>query len=654
MNAFNIGVSALATAQRGLDLVGQNIANVSTPGYHRQTLRQASRATIGEPIGTGVVVRGYVRSEAPSLRTAILSGQGADGLITTRLDTRRQIETALGTSTDSLGTQLDGLFNKLEQLSARPTDNALRRDVIQGASDVAQRFQAIGQEVDTIRQNVGQSLVQQVNEVNAFTKQIAELNSHIELAVKIGEQPNDLLDQRDKLIEDVSKRVDIRLAQQPYGVVNVFSSSGPLVIGQSALVLQTSYSPGNQLTISFAGTTAPITVQGGSVGGLQQEYNTEIPATRGRLDALAQQVIRSVDHAQATGIGLNGPLTSSYGVRPVDDPAALLASQNLPIPVQAGNLIISTTDRATGNRTNATVAIDPATQSLNDIASAITTATGGRVQGSVNATTNTLEFQAQAGFAFDFAGRSPNPPNNVAIGGTSIPSVGGAYTGAANDVYSFQISGSGTIGVTAGLSLQVTNAASQVVATVNVGSNYTPGTPINLANGVTVTLGAGTTNNGSFTSPVISEPDTAGALAAFGVNGLFRGVSATDIASRPEVVADPASLAASRTGQPGDTTNLAKFAAIRDRTSFGGTRTISQEFSDIAAAVGTDVRSLDDRQTAQAGLLRSLTNQEQGITGVDINEETVKLLNYQKSVQAASKYISVVNDALESILNIIR
>jgi len=653
MNAFNIGVSALATAQAGLDLVGQNISNVSTPGYHRQSLRQASRAVIGARVGTGVSVAGYVRAEAPTIRTAILNGRGQDGYITARLDTRRQIETAFGTSNNSLGTQLDGLFNKIEQLSAQPTDNALRRDVVQSAGDIGRTFQTIGQDLDTTKQNVGQNLVQQVNEVNAYSLQVADLNAKIENAIKIGTQPNDLLDQRDKLVEEIAKRVDVRLSQQPNGVVNVFSSSGPLVIGNSSIVLNTSYSPGNNITISYAGTTNPITVLGGSVGGLQEEYNTNIPATRARLDALAQQVIKSVDTAQATGLGLNGPLVASYGVRPVTDPAALLSTQNLPIPLQAGNLIISVTNTVTGNRTNATVAIDPATQSLNALATAITTATGGQVQATVNTTTNTLEFQAQTGFKFDFAGRSPNPPNSVAIGGTSVPAVGGAYTGANNDNYTFQITGTGTIGVTAGLSLQVRNSANQVVATVDVGSNYTAGAPIKIGNGVTVSLTAGTTTNGSFSSPVISQPDSANLLAGLGINGLFKGVSATDIAARPEFSTDPSLLAASRTGQSGDTTNLTKFGALRDTTFFGGVRTISQEFSDIAASIGTDVSSLNSRQTSQAGLLQSLVNQEQAVVGVDINEETVKLLDYQKSVQAASKYIAVVNEALASILAIL-
>ena len=90
---------------------------------------------------------------------------------------------------------------------------------------------------------------------------------------------------------------------------------------------------------------------------------------------------------------------------------------------------------------------------------------------------------------------------------------------------------------------------------------------------------------------------------------------------------------------------------MRDRALIGG-RTLAQDYTDIAAGIGTDVKSLDDDTTAKNGLLQSLNAQEQSVVGVDINEELVKLLDYQRLVEGASKFLSVVNTSLDYIFNI--
>jgi flagellar hook-associated protein 1 FlgK len=282
------------------------------------------------------------------------------------------------------------------------------------------------------------------------------------------------------------------------------------------------------------------------------------------LDGLASELIRRVNQVQATGIGTSGPVTSAVGSMTVADPNAPLATQNLPFPLQAGTLVISVTDTATGQRFNSSIAINPATQSLNDVAAAISAGTGGQLLASVDPVTNTLRMQAQPGLAFDFAGRDTNPPSTG-----SIP-----------------------------------------------------------------------------------DADTAGLLSGLGVGGVFAGSDATSIALRPELLADPRLLAASRTGQPGDGTNLERMAALRDQPTIAG-RTFAKDYTDIVNGVGTDVATLANTNQAQSAVLQNLFAQEQAASGVDINEELVNLLNFQRMVESGSKYISAVNTALDSIMNIL-
>ncbi len=561
MNAFPIGISALATGQRGLDLVGQNLANSATPGYHRQALNLVNRVTGTQ--GSGVDVASITRYTAQPVRTAIVTGNSDQAALDARLNVRRQVESTLGAGEGGIGDQLNSFFNQIEQLTARPDNTAARRPLIAAAGDLARQFNSAAGDIDRLRADIGAQIPGEVNEVNDLAKRIAEFNLKISYREQAGEQVNDLRDQRDQLIDDLSKRIDIRTVDQPFGVVNVIANGAAVVVGEFANKFTVGSDTSGNLVVTQSGSTQPVNFRSGSLGAKLQEYNTEIPATRARLDALAGAFISRVNAVQATGIGLSGPITSTTGTVSASSATVPLNAANLPFPIQAGQLTVSVTDTATGNRTNTTISIDPATQSLQDIATAFSAIPG--LTATVISPSNTLQVQAQSGFAFDFAGRDTNPPG------------GGA----------------------------------------------------------------------------VANPDTAGLLPALGLNGLFNGTDATSISVNPALVADPNRLAASRSGQPGDATNLERFAALRDQAVLAG-RTFAGDFADQASAVGTDVKVLGDRATAQSGVMQTLSAQELSVTGVDTNEELVKLLDYQRMIEGASKYLSVVNSALDEVMEIIR
>jgi flagellar hook-associated protein 1 FlgK len=229
------------------------------------------------------------------------------------------------------------------------------------------------------------------------------------------------------LISQLSQQIDVQTVNQPNGVVNVLSSGGPIVLGNIASTFQAAEDPsGNMVVTQVGSNNLPANFTGGTLGGQLQAFNQDIPTVSSQLDTLANTLSSQMNEIQATGLGTSGPLTSAQGTVSVADPTADLSTQNLPSPVQAGQLVISVTNTATGTRTNDTIAIDPTTQSLQDVAAAITSGTGGQVQASVNATTNTLQLTAQSGYSFDFAGRDTNPPSGSDV---SNPDTAGILAG---------------------------------------------------------------------------------------------------------------------------------------------------------------------------------------------------------------------------------
>ena len=653
INAYTIGVSTMGVAQRAMDIIGQNIANAATPGYHRQTLSLTS-TTVGDKIGTGVEVSGIVRQSVPGLRSSIVSAASDVARSTSQLDTQRQAESVFSTGSGSIDGRLQSLFNTLDSISTAPTDATQKRVAVDAASTLAGTFNQVASDITKLQADQLAGAQAAVAQINTLAPKIADLNDRISIAEAGGTTASDLRDQRDMAITELSTYLDLRVSTQDNQGVNIIGANTAVVVGRLPNQFEVFTDLAGQLAFRQVGTTNAVRPQSGKMAGFLQDFNQTLPGYRARLDTLANKLISAVNAVQSTGLSSAGPATTLSGTVSVGDPNALLNTQTLTSPVQAGQLYISVTQTSTGTRSLVPVSIDPATQSLTDVANAITGATGGQVQGSVDPASNTLLLQAQTGFTFDFTGRLPTPPDNLVMNGTSTPSVTGAYTGSSNDSYLFQVTGTGTIGTTPGLNVEVRNSANTLLATLNIGQGYLAGSPINLPNGLVVKFGAGDTNNGSFSVPVISNADSAGLLPAIGAGGLFKGSDASSIAVNQAFLDDPTRLATSRTGNPGETSNIVRMASIQDQRLFGnGSQTLSQYYGDLIGQVGQNVNNLSDLQTTQTNLSNNLNAQEQSKVGVDLNEEMVNLLTYQRMVESGSKYLSVVNRALDAVIAIV-
>jgi flagellar hook-associated protein 1 FlgK len=294
-------------------------------------------------------------------------------------------------------------------------------------------------------------------------------------------------------------------------------------------------------------------------------------------------------------------------------------------------------------------------QSLNDIAAALSGVPN--LQATVDSQTQTLRIFAANGFGFSFAGQLPTTPDTSGFTGTATPSLGGAYTGASNDTFTFRVGGAGGIvGVTPGLTLSVENAAGNVIATLNIGEGYSPGSAVVVANGVTVQLAPGSVNAGdSFSAHVVSQPDTTGILGALGINRMFDGSQAADIRVNAELIARPELLAASRSGQPGDASNLRAMAALRDQKFLAnGTQTLREAYAALVSDVGLRVQDLSERQEHQELLGQRLEAERQSVSGVDPNEELVRMVQYQRSFQMAARFINTVSETLDELVRLVR
>ena len=250
-------------------------------------------------------------------------------------------------------------------------------------------------------------------------------------------------------------------------------------------------------------------------------------------------------------------------------------------------------------------------------------------------------------------GNFSTSPDTQAITGTTTPTFSGAYSGSSNDTLNFTVVGSGTIGSTPGLALEVRNGAGTLLTTLNIGQGYESGTDLPPVLGVKVKLTPGTVNNGdTFSLNVAADSDTVGLLPALGLNTFFVGSGAADLKVNPNILDHPEELALSKSGQPGDGTNLTQLIALRDRPTLNG-ESFQRFLEDIIGNVGSQTQDMESRKSAFDSLAKELDTQRQSVSGIDPNEELMKLVQYQRSYQLSAQFVSVVKQTMDEVIRLV-
>lgn len=236
-NIFDIGSSALNSLQRAISTTGNNIANANTDGYSRQEVEFASRTPDrigGVTLGTGVEVSSIHRAYDQFLTQDVQARTSSSGYYSLYSTTAEQIDNLMADPATSISSALDQFFASMEAVANSPTSQPERQVMLSEAQTLASRFNYVDARLSELAENMNEQMSVFVVDINQHTQDIAQLNQQIaRLERTPGGSPNDLLDQRDRTIESLSKlvRVDTRLQED--GSVNVFTTSGHRLVSQS-------------------------------------------------------------------------------------------------------------------------------------------------------------------------------------------------------------------------------------------------------------------------------------------------------------------------------------------------------------------------------------------------------------------------------------
>ncbi len=311
-------ISGLTASQRNLAVVGNNITNVNTPGYSRQSAELVSR--IPSPHGSGFVGNGVEVSTVRRIYDQFLGNQ-----VTSRTSSFEQMDTlynlaarvdnSLAGESSSLSPTIQAFFNAVQDVSNNPTSIPSREVMVSEASTLASRFQSLNREFDSLRDQVNTQMEVFTSEVNSIAGSIAELNQDIAIAraSASGQPPNDLLDQRDRQINRLAELVSVNRVEAGDGSTNIFIGSGQaLVLGTEAATLSTtrgSFDPAQREILFTSRTTStPIGSQlnGGQLGGLMDFRRNVLDSAQDGLGRIAIGMADTFNVQHQLGDDLNG------------------------------------------------------------------------------------------------------------------------------------------------------------------------------------------------------------------------------------------------------------------------------------------------------------------------------------------------------------
>src|SRR4051812_444482 len=630
---FSTSVSGLLAFQRALTVTSNNISNVATPGYSKENANFTERpgqAYSSGYIGSGTAIDSVKRSYDELLAGQVRSSQSSFSSFDTYATQAAQIDNMLSDKKTGLTVSLQNFINAYQTVANSPSTTAQRQALLSQATAISQQMQNYITQLQTYAGGIEQGISSTITQINTLTDGIAKLNQQIASGLaSTGQTPNQLMDQRDQMLDQLSQYISVSTATQADGSMNVYVGTGqPLVIGATTQKLQATpnqYNASeNQVSIvGGGGLTTDITssITGGQLGGLLAVRDQVLRPAENTLGQFSVGLATLTNQAQAAGIDLTGaagkPMFAVGGVISTSSSvntgtASVSTTRTNLASLTADDYILrqsggawTLTDESTGQPVTMTgtgTAADPF------IAAGLSMVVAGTAGNG-----DSFEIRPTAGAS---AGMSMllTSPAQVAVA-SSIQTTGAAANTGSGAVSSSVVSdpsvwvpGSYTISFTSATAYQVTDAANTVVGT----GSYTSGTPITF-NGASVTITG---------APATGDKFNVGAAGASNV---------------------------------GDNSNaFALIDSLNAKKLNGGTTSLGSVANNLVSQVGVQTQQAQANASAQKAVNASANDTRNNLSGVNLDEEAAKMVQYQQAYSACAQLIQASNTMFNTLISAIK
>ncbi|MBY0557395.1 MAG: flagellar hook-associated protein FlgK [Burkholderiaceae bacterium] len=649
-NLLSIGTSGLLSAQVGLATTGNNITNAGVAGYSRQVAIQSDTATRDEGfgfVGSGTEVVAVRRFYDNFLATQLRGAEASQASLDAYSKQIAQVDNLLADPTAGLSPALQDFFNGVQDATSNPASAASRQAMLSNAGSLVSRFQGMSARLSEIASGVNNQIASNVTEINSYAREIASLNNLISGLTTDGKPANDLLDHRDQLLTELNKMVKTTVLEGPSNTLTVEMGTGqPLVVGTTAFQLGTSNSPTDvaRVTLGYKadnGTFSPLpesVFTGGQLGGLLEFRNGALDRAQNSMGQVAAGLAVSFNAQHVLGQDQNGALGT-----PFFGPINAYVGRN------SHNSLASTADVTAvvtdaGALTSSDYSVDYDGLNFN-----VTRKSDGKIT-QINPFPQTVP-QTIDGVDYTITG-TPQAKDNFVVRPTYM---------AASQLEVLVVDRSKiALAAPIATAAPTTNSGSGKITAGSVDAAYLqPGNALTAPLTLTFDKASGTlsgfpatqdvtvTVNGTATvypAGTPSIPYTEGAAINFG--GINVSISGT-LADQDKFTVGP------NVSGVGDSRNGALLAALQSKNVLdGGRATYQTTYAQLVNFVGNKAREAQISNNAADAAVAQATNQQQSVSGVNLDEEAANLLRYQQAYQAAGKVVQMASTLFDILLNI--
>lgn len=640
---ISIGKSALAAAQIGISTTGHNIANAATPGYSRQVVVQA--AAQAQNTGSGFVGQGTEVASVSRVYSEILNKQvvnsqalsSSSSIYSSQLGT---LDNMLSDVSAGINPAMTNFFNGVSDLAANPSDIPTRQTLLSNAQSLVNRLQSTNSRLNEVRNDINTQIAGSVGLVNTYARQISALNNSIETALSSdGNPPNDLMDQRDQLVSELSKQIKTTVVPQGQGGYNIYVGNGlPLVIGKDVMSLTTSNSPTDpgQLEVAYqsSGKSTVLGVSslpGGAIGGLLQFRAESLDPIQNQIGQVALVLGDTFNTQLKQGVDLYGNAGSNLF--------------NIPTPVVSSNV---NNNKTTNALVNATV-VDARAITSSDYRLQYDTSLANPYK-ITRLSDNTVQTFS-----------SLSPP--VTLDGITIGVTSGSFTNGDDFVIRPTRNAATTMNVA------ITDAKKLAFAGANIGaiantkntgtasiSTPSAGSTLSAQIGLTYASGA----PGTFSMAPSTLPVT---VTVSGIPTTYAPGTPITYTSGATIVVGGTSFSISGTPSNGDkftllpsgpsnNSNGLLLVGLQSQATVNNTSSYAVAFAQMVNSVGNKSRELNITAASEASVLQQATAAMQSESGVNLDEEATNLLRYQQAYQAAGKMMQIASQMFDTLMQL--
>ncbi|WP_042275387.1 flagellar hook-associated protein FlgK [[Clostridium] dakarense] len=235
--------TGMSASQASIQTTSHNLNNMNTPGYSRQTVKQSARSAYSYPgynsslgagqLGTGVEVTDIVRARNTFYDFQFRNESHTYGNIKVKYENYTNMETIFNEPSDtSISASINNFFASWQELAKNPKDNGSKDIVIQNSKYLADKISQINNKLENLGEQAQKQLGDKVNDINSAINQLRDLNKHIKIVEGSGKSPNDLLDERDRILDDLSFKLNIQDDEVKNLINDKIENGGEVTIGE--------------------------------------------------------------------------------------------------------------------------------------------------------------------------------------------------------------------------------------------------------------------------------------------------------------------------------------------------------------------------------------------------------------------------------------